>query len=643
MSDMPFECDLVLKGGITSGVVYPTAIVELSRDHRFHNIGGSSAGAIAAVAAAAAEHGRQAGGGGFDLLNSIPSELAQEDNASGQTTLQRLFVPQPETRAYFDLFWQQRKIEGGAFTRVAALLPTLLGRGPTIPTPKPAALLAVVLPLAAIVWAVLACSPGTIAFAALAVIVGVLAYLVLRAVAGISNMARDAQTAIADNMHGLCNGRSVGTQTGLTDWLHEHIEQLAGDVRHAPGGEPAQSPQPLTYGDLVRYGIGLVTLTTNLSQTTSETFPFSDQTWAFKPDDMRTLFPELVASFLEERGRVATESSEQRAALEAAGLLQLPKGGELPVLLGARISLSFPVVISAIPLWRLTPIRRDGEWVTEYRQVWLSDGGICSNMPVHLFDHPLPSRPTYAINLGTGATDGAAEPGGDDSVMARAHRNVWRPIRTGSGAGAPIAGITSTGQLLGAVLTTMQNWSDYSATRALGIRDRVCTIKLSPKEGGMNLDMPSTTITGLAPRGKAAGENLGWMVRGAVPAGVGPVDQPDEAATQWTRHRWTRLRSTSLGAGRYADDVGSGWTKPAVPQHGPQANNLTYAELAADAKELLYLPYRSDWSITAGDALTKGITALSEIDFGTANNVSKPPFRPLILSTRGEPATELKN
>jgi len=35
-------CDLVMKGGITSGVVYPTAAVKLSSEYRFKNIGGTS-------------------------------------------------------------------------------------------------------------------------------------------------------------------------------------------------------------------------------------------------------------------------------------------------------------------------------------------------------------------------------------------------------------------------------------------------------------------------------------------------------------------------------------------------------------------------------------------------------------------------
>ena len=45
-------CDLVMKGGITSGVIYPRAVVELARKYHFKNIGGTSAGAIAAAATA---------------------------------------------------------------------------------------------------------------------------------------------------------------------------------------------------------------------------------------------------------------------------------------------------------------------------------------------------------------------------------------------------------------------------------------------------------------------------------------------------------------------------------------------------------------------------------------------------------------
>jgi hypothetical protein len=57
-SAAPVMCDLVMKGGITSGVIYPELISQLSTRYRFKNIGGTSAGAIAAAACAAAEYGR---------------------------------------------------------------------------------------------------------------------------------------------------------------------------------------------------------------------------------------------------------------------------------------------------------------------------------------------------------------------------------------------------------------------------------------------------------------------------------------------------------------------------------------------------------------------------------------------------------
>ena len=69
-ADLAKTCDLVMKGGISSGVIYPLAICELGRTHRISAVGGSSAGAIAAAAAAAAEAGRDSGG--FARLATIP-------------------------------------------------------------------------------------------------------------------------------------------------------------------------------------------------------------------------------------------------------------------------------------------------------------------------------------------------------------------------------------------------------------------------------------------------------------------------------------------------------------------------------------------------------------------------------------------
>src|SRR5205823_7977219 len=87
------ECDMIMKGGITSGVVYPRAACRLAQRYRFRQLGGASAGAIAATFVAAAEHGRTRGG--FDALYEIPSELGAR--------LSTLFQPSPGTRAAYAL------------------------------------------------------------------------------------------------------------------------------------------------------------------------------------------------------------------------------------------------------------------------------------------------------------------------------------------------------------------------------------------------------------------------------------------------------------------------------------------------------------------------------------------------------------
>lgn len=90
----PQYCDLVMKGGVTSGIVYPAAVCALAKDYRFRNIGGTSAGAIAAAATAAAEYGRRQGHGdrSYARLAGLPDEVA------GQRLLE-LFRPDPrETR-----------------------------------------------------------------------------------------------------------------------------------------------------------------------------------------------------------------------------------------------------------------------------------------------------------------------------------------------------------------------------------------------------------------------------------------------------------------------------------------------------------------------------------------------------------------
>ena len=80
-SGPPTECDVIMKGGITSGVVYPLTICKLATKYRLSNIGGTSAGAIAAVVAAAAEYRRQhdpeASAAGYQALAALPLRRVQ--------------------------------------------------------------------------------------------------------------------------------------------------------------------------------------------------------------------------------------------------------------------------------------------------------------------------------------------------------------------------------------------------------------------------------------------------------------------------------------------------------------------------------------------------------------------------------------
>jgi predicted acylesterase/phospholipase RssA len=115
---VPAYCDLVMKGGIASGVVYPLAICELAKKYQFKSIGGTSAGAIAAAAAAAAEYGRQhKQGSGFVGMSEVPSFLGK--NLSG------LFQATPNTEPLFQLFLKILSTESQQ-SRIIQLFTTII-------------------------------------------------------------------------------------------------------------------------------------------------------------------------------------------------------------------------------------------------------------------------------------------------------------------------------------------------------------------------------------------------------------------------------------------------------------------------------------------------------------------------------------
>ena len=98
-----FECDIVMAGGVASGIIYPGAVATIARSFRFRCIGGTSVGAIAAAVTAAAEYGRQTGANprAFDEIADLADTLADR-GPGGHSRLYHLFTPQHETRGLYD-------------------------------------------------------------------------------------------------------------------------------------------------------------------------------------------------------------------------------------------------------------------------------------------------------------------------------------------------------------------------------------------------------------------------------------------------------------------------------------------------------------------------------------------------------------
>jgi hypothetical protein len=205
-------------------------------------------------------------------------------------------------------------------------------------------------------------------------------------------------------------------------------------------------------------------------------------------------------------------------------LCSLPPPADLPVVVAARMSLSFPLLISAVPLyavdWRARK-QESGPAVPE--PCWFSDGGLASNLPIHFFDAPLPRWPTVAINL-------AEKP----AIANDEEKNVWLAK---DNRGGILESWTRFDGVTGFVLSlvnVMQNWRDETLAKMPGFRDRIAHIDLGPGEGGLNLVMGEEALERLRARGTWAGFKL--RRRFSV-----PPSEEDELS--WENQRWVRYRS----------------------------------------------------------------------------------------------------
>lgn len=613
------ECDLVLEGGVTSAVVYAGLVQRLAQDYRFRSVGGTSAGAVAASAAAVAELARHKTGtdAAFRALETFVAELAAPAPGGG-THLLELFHPQPATRPVFAVLLAALRVPGEAGIGgrvVAALRRTLVEF-------LPAAVTGAVLFLVGYVvaaWPTPAEERAVLARAA-EVLLCVLGAGVTALLAAALALAFATVKGLADNHFGLCNGMGPRGQSkeGLTQALHRLYNALA--------GLPAEAA-PVPFGALWTAGasgtpesrsIDLQMITTALGMRRPFRIPNDPGTeplagFYFDETEWRELFPKPVVDWLVDQGAkggtVIAEETRRR-------LLPLPPGGRLPIVVATRLSLSFPGLLSAVPLYVLFsgPTFGKRSDAVEYRarRVYFSDGGITSNCPVHLFDAALPRRPTFAVKLHTlkrGEPDGRWPrflDGEDDPDLEPRPR-----------AKTPFAAIVD---MAVAIVMSGLRWRDSLQSALPGYQERVIHVGIPPNTGGLNLGMSGDDIRGLSDCGRKAAECIVAEFKGPRLGG---------RANRWDRHRWIRLRAMLAATRAFAGEVQRGQGAfaaadgaPLPPPRLPDYRELLAAEPSLEPR-LVDTPARTD-----ARSLLDALAALPGSDAapgaGVQGNAPKP-------------------
>jgi predicted acylesterase/phospholipase RssA len=567
MSDR-LECDIVLRGGVASGIVYPLAIAELAQTYDFRSIGGTSAGAIAGAWTAATALGKKRGKDNFKTsIRNHPQELAVKGD-DGRTLYERLFQPQPSTRRLFYIF--MAFLNGGnrwikymrIGLRIVASYPLFAFAGAALS----------VLPFLALV-AGRGAAPDHQHLALVASIPTIVSATVLALLAAfLGGLVWDFCACLNPrNGYGLCSGSNNGTkdESGvlpLTDWLHRFVQSLAGDL-------PLN--KPVTFGNLWNNGddekaprdIDLVMITTNITRGISQRLPFLEGCWGplfFRTQDLHQLFPPGVVDWMKCHAQEAREG----------GYYRLPKPADLPIVFAARMSASLPFLLSAVPLY--SPyVTRTGK--SCFKRCWFSDGGLASNFPVHLFDAPLPLRPTFAINFVSNSVEimEVNEIKGRTTMIsclgtngardeAKCWDKVWMPTKNADGimSAARFDSFSDVGGFFSALLNTALGWADTELMAMPGYRDRIVHVKLAKGEGGINLNMSDTTIIRVSKLGECAGKLL--AARFAPQPGKDPRTGENIELT-WDNHRWVRYRSVMAALEVFAQGVRAKWAHPNSP------------------------------------------------------------------------------
>jgi predicted acylesterase/phospholipase RssA len=584
------ECDIVMAGGITSGIIYPGAVAMIARRYTFRSIGGTSVGAIAAAVTAAAEYGRRTGSNpaAFEEVARIPKSLG-DVATDGHSRLFHLFTPEPATKPLLTLVTPFLS-QNGRLSQIVGIFSASISSWQI-------ALPLLVAFIAGLAVTVVLAGNGSLGLAAVALVMtaALIALTWIGSTARI--LSRHWLPAWRNNGYGICTGLAnpdcmrQDTQApfeGLTSWIHARVQAAAGrklddspltfgDLWAAPTSRDVEASKPDPKAPRT---IDLSMIASDISRNRTVQLPFLETPSPLyvEVSVLERYFPSTIVEWMKNNAERYEDRVEQ-----CPDVIRLPRSQNLPIVFGARLSLSFPVLLSALPL--MTPDfakGRNDHGRIPLRRVWFSDGGLTSNFPIHFFDSPIPSRPTFCLNLvDFGAEAPNVEPAEDsldeepaaasDTGKPIAHPRaasrtaaerppeapardpksndpVWGFISMAQGncvAPAPFTAFdTAPGVGLAPFASTLLNtarfWSDNQMLMAPGTRDRVVNIALRDVEGGLNLDMSPSVISDLDWRGRAAGL--------LIAARFDPEEQVDPETGEanvctFANHRWVRYRN----------------------------------------------------------------------------------------------------
>jgi predicted acylesterase/phospholipase RssA len=734
-------CDLVLKGGVVDGVIYPGVLTELAREYRFQSIAGTSVGAIAASLGAASEYARRFGSDdGFnEVLRKIPDELAKvPEPATGQTKLRTLFQPDAGLERIFNVVVdllsapQRSKVindkpmpnkSGYNFGRAVfknytfyVLIGFLLGEAiALILSSKSLLAFGCFFKIVFQSWffPVTSCEPLSAAASILFVLMipGLLFGLVGSIVIALMSVWRDIKLLTNTPGFGFCSGLSAkgAKNEGLIEWLHKGIQGAAKlplsrpltfqDLWDAPGG-PKQGD-----GEQVPKSIDLRMMTTAVSHGRPYELPIADPSVKlyFKIKEFADYFPEDVINHLCDLSNAPlyTELESYLSVVPGApnfetsppttflypdeyvndleGFRELPLG-KLPVIVAVRMSMNFPVLFKAMPLWAIDSEAKarnpdKGAAYPEFRKVWFSDGGVTSNFPIHIFDSPVPAWPTFGVfitdesrgtfyqRLAKAQGQAITKPKGlkffprfrwgEQKVQDKGGgTSVEQPMRTDL-TNFHTSGRSEKWQLgaddpdyknmtrskgngftdfLWNIVDSAKDWADNANMRMPGTRDRVVTIFHNGlTNGGLNLKLEPDSIRELGNvNGVEAGKRL---VEKFVESALNTSGKQTELAGSkgWLDHRWVRFNTYVIALKAHITGF-----QDAINFANEVSPTVDQIEASKKYPPLKFEKYfEATLTQTQADALKKAVDAIAALEVALCNDTVVQPYVP-------KPQPELK-